>query len=130
MVHGSSYSVGDSVKTPDHSWSYIKFATTSDTGENSTAQSTMPGSWKGSLNWAANNDHPEEAQIFLQSVDWGFDYPQSYSTLEWNSAIPAELNKGVDNEVPMEDAVATGVAVGNKILEEEQVELKRLGVIS
>ena len=130
VVHGSSYSVGDSVKTPDHSWSYIKFATTSDTGENSTAQSTMPGSWKGSLNWAANNDHPEEAQVFLQSVDWGFDYPQSYSTLEWNSAIPAELNKGVDNEVPMEDAVATGVAVGNKILEEEQVELKRLGVIS
>ena len=130
VVHGSSYSVGDGVKTPDHSWSYIKFATTSDTGENSTAQSTMPASWKGSRNWTANNEFPELAQKFLDSMDWGYDYPQSYSTLEWNSAIPKELNRAVDNEVPMEDAVATGVAVGNKILEEEQVELKRLGVIS
>ena len=41
-------------------------------------------------------------------MDWGYDYPQSYSTLEWNSAIPAELNKAVDNEVTMDEAVATG----------------------
>ena len=51
---------------------------------------------------------PELAQKFLDSMDWGYDYPQSYSTLEWNSAIPAELNKAVDNEVTMDEAVATG----------------------
>ncbi len=130
VVHGSSLSVGDSVATPDHSWTFIKYATTSDTGENSTAQYTMPASWKGSRNWAANSSHSEEANIFLQSMDWGYDYPQSYSTLEWNSAIPAELNKAIDNEVTMDEAVATAVAIGNKILEEEQVELRRLGVIS
>ena len=130
VVHGSSFSAGDSVETPDHSWEFIKYATTSDTGENSTAEFTMPASFKGSQNWAANSTHPEEAQIFLKSIEWGFDYPQSYSTLEWNSAIPAELNKGMNNEVPMEEAVATAVAIGNEILADEQVELKRLGVIS
>ncbi len=130
VVHGSSFAAGDQVKTPDQSWAFIKYATTSDTGEASTAEFTMPGSWKGSRNWTANNDFPELAQKFLDSMDWGFDYPQSYSTLEWNSAIPAELNKAVDNEVTMDEAVATAVAVGNKILEEEQVELRRLGVIS
>ena len=130
VVHGSSFAAGDQVKTPDQSWEFIKYATTSDTGENSTAEFTMPGSWKGSRNWTANNDFPELAQKFLDSMDWGFDYPQSYSTLEWNSAIPAELNKAVDNEVTMDEAVATAVGIGNKILEEEQVELRRLGVIS
>lgn len=130
VVHGSSFAAGDQVQTPDHSWAFIKYATTSDTGEASTAEFTMPGSWKGSRNWTANNDFPELAQKFLDSMDWGFDYPQSYSTLEWNSAIPAELNKAVDNEVTMDEAVATAVAVGNKILDEEQVELRRLGVIS
>ena len=130
VVHGSSFAAGDQVKTPDQSWAFIKYATTSDTGEASTAEFTMPGSWKGSRNWTANNEFPELAQKFLDSMDWGFDYPQSYSTLEWNSAIPAELNKAVDNEVTMDEAVATAVAVGNKILDEEQVELRRLGVIS
>ncbi|MDE2932158.1 MAG: sugar ABC transporter substrate-binding protein [Chloroflexota bacterium] len=130
VVHGSSFAAGDQGKTPDQSWEFIKYATTSDTGENSTAEFTMPGSWKGSRNWTANNDFPELAQKFLDSMDWGFDYPQSYSTLEWNSAIPAELNKAVDNEVTMDEAVVTAVAVGNKILDEEQVELRRLGVIS
>ena len=127
MVHGSSFAAGDQVQTPDHSWAFIKYATTSDTGEASTAEFTMPGSWKGSRNWTANNDFPELAQKFLDSMDWGFDYPQSYSTLEWNSAIPAELNKAVDNEVTMDEAVATAVGIGNKILEEEQVELRRSG---
>ena len=129
VVHGSSFAAGDQVQTPDQSWAFIKYATTSDTGENSTAEFTMPGSWKGSRNWTANNEFPELAQKFLDSMDWGFDYPQSYSTLEWNSAIPAELNKAVDNEVTMDEAVATAVAIGNKILDEEQVELRRLGVI-
>ena len=91
----------------------------------------MPASFKGSQNWAANSTHfPKRRRSSSESIEWGFDYPQSYSTLEWNSAIPAELNKGMNNEVPMEEAVATAVAIGNEILADEQVELRRLGVIS
>lgn len=127
VIHAGAMAVLNPIEHPDEAWEFIKHSTTSEVGEQSTAVWNLPATWRGAANWARLSDYPEPAKIFVDSMEIGYPYPYSFSTIEWIVAARDELNKGWLNEVSMDEAVATAVKAGNLVLEKEQEELKRLG---